>query len=97
MCLNDVVRLVEVSADGSSAVGESAAGRHAVSLVVLVLDGVRPAIGDWVVVSTGLAVERLTDDEAAAVTRWRAQLAPAPVDQDRNDPTPTAPEQRGTP
>ncbi len=69
------MRLVEVSADGASAVGESDAGRRDVSLLVLTLDGLQPAVGDWVVVTTGLAVEMVTEEEARAVSRSRAAMA----------------------
>jgi hydrogenase maturation factor len=74
MCLNEVMQLAYVSADGTSGVGDGGAGRRDVSLVVLTLDGVEPAVGDWVVVTTGLAVERLTGEQARAVRRSRAQM-----------------------
>ncbi len=74
MCLSDVLRLVEVSADGASGIGESGAGRRDVSLLVLTLDGLQPAVGDWVVVTTGLAVEMVTEEEARAVNRSRAAM-----------------------
>ncbi len=74
MCLSDVLRLVEVSADGTSGIGESGAGRRDVSLLVLTLDGLQPAVGDWVVVTTGLAVEMVTEEEARAVNRSRAAM-----------------------
>lgn len=72
MCLRDLLRLVEV--DGDRAVGERDGTRVPVSLAVLTLQGVEPEVGDWIVAVTGLAVERLTADEAATVRRHRARL-----------------------
>jgi len=74
VCLSDVVRLVEVSADGSAAVGEGPYGPVDVSLLVLTMDGVQPVVGDWIVVTTGLAVELLSEEEAVAVTRARREM-----------------------
>ncbi len=68
------MRLLEVSRDGAAAVGEGAGGLRPVSLVVLTLDGLQPAVGDWVLVNTGLAVEMVTEEEARAVNRSRAAI-----------------------
>ena len=74
MCLSRLVRLDEVDADGARAIGQSEGRTVAVSLAVLTLQGEAPVAGDWVQVSTGLAVRRLTNAEAASITEARAGL-----------------------
>lgn len=86
MCLSELVRLVEVSADGSRATGESPAGPTEVSLAVLALDGVAVRPGDWVIAATGLAVERVSEADAAAITSARASLTAPHGPEEERDP-----------
>lgn len=82
MCVSDVGRVAAVSADGATAELVEGGPRRAVSMAVLVLEGTRVAVGDWVEVHTGLAVGVL--DEAEARARLAAldeagALGPAPA------------------
>jgi hydrogenase maturation factor len=78
MSLSDVARIVRVDPADASAVVDVEGAESRISLAVLVLDGAVPAAGDWVVVHTGLAVERITADHAATVlaTRHAYNLPP---------------------
>jgi hydrogenase expression/formation protein HypC len=68
MCREWVARVARVDADGTATV--DVAGRlHRVSLAVLDVEGVPVAPDDWVIVHTGLAIERLTPAAAAALRR----------------------------
>jgi hydrogenase expression/formation protein HypC len=74
MCLTQVGRIVDVG-DGDSAVVTDAAGTNRrVSLAALTLAGEPVATGDWVLVHTGFAVERLGDAEAASLVAALADL-----------------------
>ena len=53
-----------------------------VSTVTLGLDGPSPAIGDWLVVHTGFAVERLTEAAADEIQQARRGLAPSTLELD---------------
>ncbi len=74
MCLSQLVRIEEVAADGTRAVGDAGGRRIAASLAMLALEGDLPVPGDWVLVATGLAVRRLSDGEAAVIAEDRAAL-----------------------
>ncbi|MDF1596354.1 MAG: HypC/HybG/HupF family hydrogenase formation chaperone [Acidimicrobiia bacterium] len=74
MCLSRLARIEAVDADGSRAVGVSEGRTVSLSLAVLTLAGEVIIPGDWVLVATGLAVRRLTDEEAAAIARARTEL-----------------------
>ena len=74
MCLSRLVQIEEVDADGAQAIGQSEDRTVVVSLAVLTLEGDTPVPGDWVQVTTGMAVRRLTDQEAAAITEVRTRL-----------------------
>lgn len=64
MCVSALHRVVE--ADGDSVMAEDVDGnRHRISL--LALDGAPPRPGEWLVVHSGYAIERMTDDQAGAV------------------------------
>lgn len=63
MCLTRIARIHSLPADGEAVV--DLGGRdHVVSLAPLVLEGREVGVGDWVLIHTGLAVERV--DEATA-------------------------------
>lgn len=69
MCLEQVGRVVSTG-DGTATVvrGETRTG---VSLVILDMEGVSVATGDWLVVHTGIAVRRISAEEAAELAAVR--------------------------
>lgn len=74
MCLSRLVCIETVEADGSRAIGVSEGRTVSVSLAVLAFEDELPVPGDWVQVTTGLAVRRLTGEEAAAILQARTDL-----------------------
>lgn len=74
MCLSRLVRIEAVDADGTRAIGVSEGRTVSVSLAVLAFEGESPVPGDWVQVTTGLAVRRLTGEEAAVISQARTDL-----------------------
>ncbi len=78
MCLGEICRVVSVSADTASAVTPTGAERH-VSLMAL---SATVAAGDWLVVHSGFALERLTADEADAALAIRSGGIPTPQPQE---------------
>lgn len=75
MCLSDVGRVVAVDAERHSARLDVGDRTFDVSTVALGLDAPPVAVGDWLVVHTGLAVERLDPDAARRVVASRTRLA----------------------
>ena len=67
MCLSQLVRIDQVDAANAIGIGVTEGRTVRVSLAVLALEDDLPVAGDWVQVSTGLAVRRLTDNEAAQI------------------------------
>ncbi len=65
MCVTQVGRIVETVDDGRAVVADAAGATSRISLAPLTLAGEAVAVGDWVLVHTGFAVERLGDAEAA--------------------------------
>ncbi len=65
MCISCAGRVVEIDAERHEAVVEVDGAERTVSLAVLTLDGRAVAVGDWVLLHTGFAMEVL-DPEAAA-------------------------------
>ena len=74
MCLGEIGQLVEVRA---GAVGIVAMPGRTVSVSLVTLDDV-VVIGDWVVVHSGFALERLDADEAAEALALRAWVPGPP-------------------
>jgi len=74
MCLSDLGRVVSFDAGRYEARVDVDGRLVDVSTVALGLDEPPPRIGDWLVVHTGLAVERLTDAQARQVFGARAGL-----------------------
>lgn len=74
MCLADLGPVVEVDPRTGTARVELGDAVRQVSLAPLVLDGRPVAVGDWVVVHTGLAVELLDAAAAAEVLDARRGL-----------------------
>jgi hydrogenase assembly chaperone HypC/HupF len=64
MCMNYPARILQISVDRSQAIVWSRGARRHISLGVLALEGRDVDVGDWVVTSAGLAVERLGEREA---------------------------------
>ena len=73
MCLSDVGRVVEVNPGRHSVSVDCGERVVAVSTVTLGLDEPPPALGDWLVVHTGFAVERLHATAAAEILRARQE------------------------
>ncbi|RFU38388.1 hydrogenase assembly protein HupF [Actinomadura logoneensis] len=70
MCVEQVGRVVRID-DGTAVVVRGEA-RTGVSLVILDMEGVSVATGDWLVVHTGIAVRKISAAEAAELA---AELA----------------------
>lgn len=66
MCVSALHLVVEADGESASATVEDVDGnRHRISL--LALDGTPPQPGEWLVVHSGYAIERMADDQAHAV------------------------------
>lgn len=74
MCLSQLLRVDEVIDDGATARCDRSGRPVEVSLAVLTLGGNTPVAGDWILVSTGMAVERLSTEEAAHIDQARRAL-----------------------
>lgn len=75
MCLSSVVRVLEVDTPTATALVDDEGVRRRVSLAVLALEGPLPRDGEWLVINTGLAVEQISADQAAAIHASRRALA----------------------
>ena len=64
MCMSDVGRILELSEDGAEAIAWTRGAARTISTSVLTLEGSELSVGDWVVVSMGLAIERLSESAA---------------------------------
>lgn len=64
MCLADPARVLTVTADGAAADVVVQGVVRTISLAPLTLDDRTPVVGEWVLVSMGMAIDRL--DAAAA-------------------------------
>ncbi len=69
MCLGTVARVVEVHRDGRSVVEHSGTREEVLSMTITDED-LEP--GDWVVIHSGFALERLTEAQAAEALAIRA-------------------------
>lgn len=65
MCMSRLHRVTGRATDGALLVGDVDGAVHRVSL--LALDGPEPEPGDWLVVHSGYAIERVDRDEAEAI------------------------------
>lgn len=70
MCVSAAGRVTEIDRDRSEALVDVGDRRQLVSLALLTLDGVEVREGDWLVVSLGLALERVTEPEARRYGPW---------------------------
>lgn len=75
MCLADVGLVLGVDERSATATVDMGGRQASVSLAPLVLTGVSPGVGDWLVVHTGLAVELLAGDDASAIRDARAEMS----------------------
>ncbi len=82
MCLSEVGRVVDVDAQRHSVAVDIGDRIMSVSTVTLGLDGPPPDIGDWLVVHTGFAIERLAEAAATEILRARQELTPSSIDGD---------------
>lgn len=74
MCLSDIGRVVDVDIDRHAAQVDVEGRSVDVSTVALGLDTAPVAVGDWLVIHTGLAVGRLDDEEAERISAAREEL-----------------------
>jgi hydrogenase maturation factor len=74
MCLSDLGRVVSFDVGRYQATVDVDGRLVDVSTVALGLDEPPPRMGDWLVIHTGLAVERLTGAQAAEVLGARDGL-----------------------
>lgn len=82
MCLSDLGRVVAVDEARHSVSVDVGDRIIQVSTVTLGLDSPAPGIGDWLVVHTGFAVERLTEAAAEDIQHARRGLAPSALELD---------------
>ncbi|MGD0943970.1 MAG: HypC/HybG/HupF family hydrogenase formation chaperone [Acidimicrobiales bacterium] len=79
MCISRLHRVLGAAGPGAVEVEDVQGGRRRVSL--LALDGPAPLVGEWLVVHSGYAIDRVDSTEAEAVAaelqRGRAQTTPA--------------------
>lgn len=68
MCLGEIVRLVEVGTDGAAL---AQLGSRTIPVSLLTLEE-QVVAGDWVVMHSGFALQRLTDDEASEALALRS-------------------------
>jgi hydrogenase maturation factor len=73
MCLSDVGRVVDVDAQRHSVSVDLGSRIVSVSTVTLGLDAPLPALGEWLVVHTGFAVERLSAAAATQILQARQE------------------------
>jgi hydrogenase assembly chaperone HypC/HupF len=95
VCLGEVVQVVAMLPDRQVETGGAPGGRST-RVSLLALEG-PVAVGDWLLVHSGFALERLTDAEARAALTLRAGDAdgapipptddPLPPDTPTGDPT----------
>jgi hydrogenase expression/formation protein HypC len=82
MCLSDLGRVVNIDEARHSASVDIGDHVIQVSTVTLGLDSPPPAVGDWLVIHTGFAVERLTEAAAADIRQARRGLTPPTLELD---------------
>jgi hydrogenase expression/formation protein HypC len=74
MCLSAAARIVSIDADDREAVVDVDGMTRTVSLAVLTLEGRTPALGDWVMVHTGFALEVLDERSVTDLLALRAEM-----------------------
>jgi hydrogenase maturation factor len=91
MCVPVVGRLLELAgqepgavmaADGTAVIEEDGGRRHRISLALLAAEAVPLVPGDWVRAHSGLALQRIGEEEARVeVAAWREMSGSAPEDE----------------
>ncbi len=74
MCLGSPALVLEVDDDGQTALVDEDGTRQTVALTAITFGGQRVAPGDWLLLLTGLAVERLDEREAREILDVQAQV-----------------------
>lgn len=74
MCLSDLGPVLCIDEPRGTAAVDLAGRTAEVSLAPLILDGVVVSVGDWLLVHTGLAIERLDPEAAAEIVAARQEL-----------------------
>lgn len=74
MCLGTIAKVIEVHRDGRAVVDVDGV-RQEVLEMTLSDDDIGP--GDWVVINSGFALERLTESQAQEALRIRGAVGPA--------------------
>lgn len=65
MCLEMVVQVIKIDpADAGTAIAESDGARRSISLAMLLVQGVAVEPGDWLLVHTGIAIDKLGQADA---------------------------------
>ena len=85
MCLSELGRVVEVDPAHHSVAVDIDDRVVVVSTVTLGLDGPHPDVGDWLVVHTGFAIERVSEAAAGDILRARRDLTPSASDGDTKE------------
>ena len=70
MCMSDPGRVLEMDAGGEGAIVELRGRPRSISIALLTLEGTALDVGDWVLVSAGMAVERLEEAEASELMEF---------------------------
>lgn len=82
MCLSDLASIVEYDPTNLRALVDLDGRQVFVSTIALGLDPPALERGDWLVVHTGLALEKIADEDARRIQSARDELANGP----REDP-----------
>jgi len=78
MCVEQVGRVVQLSApDDGVVIVEAGGRRRRISTALLVLEGVEVRPGDWLQTHTGLAIRVLPEDEAGELVRMYDEMQAA--------------------
>ena len=81
MCLSDLARVVTYDGENLRALVDLDGRQMVVSTIALGLDPPALDQGDWLVVHTGLALEKITDDDAHRIQAAREELAHVPPEE----------------
>ena len=73
MCLSDLGRVVQYDPGAHQATVDIDGRTQQVPTIALGIDPPELAPGDWLIVHTGLAIEKLTDAEADAIRQARGE------------------------
>ncbi|MDN4479689.1 HypC/HybG/HupF family hydrogenase formation chaperone [Demequina muriae] len=94
MCLGTIAKVIEVHRDGRAVVDVDGV-RQEVLEMTLSDDDIGP--GDWVVINSGFALERLTESQAQEALRIRGAVGPAHHETASSTESPETPVPQGTP